>query len=118
MDGVTIGQVGEWLLWAVGIGGAIATVCKFLTFAFQRTLNKALEPTNKKIDEINRKVDLLEAKHDESEMGRIKDFLVEFLARIERGEPVDEEELGDSGKITTSTTTTEVTHTYIARWKN
>lgn len=93
MDGVTIGQIGEWLLWAVGIGGAIATVCKFLTFAFQRTLNKALEPTNKKIDEINRKVDLLEAKHDGSEMGRIKDFLVEFLARIERGEPVDEEEL-------------------------
>lgn len=93
MDGITIGQIGEGLLWLVGIGGACATIYKFFTFALQKTLAKGLEPTNKKIDELNEKVDSLESKHDESDMSRVKDFLVEFLARVERGEPVDEEEL-------------------------
>lgn len=93
MDGITIGQIGEWALWLVGVGGAVAAICKFFTSTFQKSISKALEPINKKIDELNRKVDLLEAKHDENEMSRIKDFLVEFLARIERGEPVDKEEL-------------------------
>lgn len=93
MDGVTVGQIGDILLWFVGIGGACATTYKFLTFALQKALAKGLEPTNKKIDELNRKVDLLEAKHDESDMSRVKDFLVESLARVERGEPIDEEEL-------------------------
>lgn len=93
MEGITVVQIGEFLLWAVGVGGAIATIYKFFTIALQKTFAKGLEPTNRKIDELNKKVDLLESKHDESDMSRVKDFLVEFLARVERGEPVDEEEL-------------------------
>lgn len=93
MQELTLGQIGEWLLWIVGIGGAIAASCKFLAYFFQKALKTALEPTNKKIDEINHKVDLLEAKHDQSDMSRVKDFLVDFAARLERNEPVDEEEL-------------------------
>ncbi len=93
MDGITIGQIGEWALWLVSVGGAVVAIYKFSNSTLQKSVSKALEPTNTKIDELNRKVDQLEAKHDENEMSRIKDFLVEFLARIERNEPVDEEEL-------------------------
>ena len=93
MDGITIGQIGELALWVVSVGGAVAAIYKFSTSTLQKSISKTLEPTNQKIDELNRKIDLLETKHDESDMSRVKDFLVEFLARIERNEPIDEEEL-------------------------
>lgn len=93
MDGVTLGQVAETLAWIAGVIGSLMVVYKVISKAFGRALDKSLEPLNTKIDNLDHKIEDLEGKHDQSDMSRTKDFLVAFLARIERGESVDEEEL-------------------------
>lgn len=93
MDGITLGEIASWVGLIAGIIGGAGVIYKVIASALSKALRRELQPINEKIDAINSKVDLLEAKHDESDMSRVKDFLVEFLARIERGEAVDEEEL-------------------------
>lgn len=93
MDGVTLGQVAEILAWIAGITGSFTVIFKVVSKAFNNALEGSLKPLNEKVEELGHKIEGLEKKHDNSDMGRAKDFLVGFLARIERGESVDEEEL-------------------------
>lgn len=97
MNGITLGQIAEVLAWFAGIIGSLTAICVIVSKAFNKALKKSfeigLEPVINKIDELESKVSQLEAKHDNSDMDRLKDFLVDFMARLERGEKVDEEEV-------------------------
>lgn len=97
VNGITLGQIAEVLAWFAGGIGSITAIGVVISKVFNKALSKNLEnslqPLIDKIDHLEQKVDQLEAKHDNSDMDRLKDFLVDFMARLERGEKVDEEEV-------------------------
>jgi len=93
MGDITLGQIATWLGFIAGIIASITAIWKIGSEMANNAFAKAISPISHKIDTLNKKIDDLEKKHDESDLSRVKDFLVDFLARIERGEKVDEEEL-------------------------
>lgn len=93
MEGISLGEIASWLALAAGIVTSATVLLKLGSKMANNAFKKAIEPVSAKIDALDKKIDDLEHKHDESDMSRVKDFLVEFLARIERGEMIDEEEL-------------------------
>lgn len=75
MENITLGQISNVLLWIVTFGGAITTIL----VGFKKIINKQLEPINKKIDKLD--------------LNDCKNFLVRFLADVERGQEMDDVEL-------------------------
>lgn len=86
MESITIGQIFEWAIWLVGGVGALITLYKFLGKGFHKALRSELDPINQKLTE-------LERKHDLSDREHAKNYIVRFLADVEQGEPIDQDEL-------------------------
>ncbi len=86
MDGITIGQIFEWAIFLVGGVGAIAGLGKMLRSGLHQALEGELEP-------INQKLNNLEQQLDNADRERAKNFIVRFLADVEQGEPIDQDEL-------------------------
>ena len=86
MEDITLGQAFNAIKFIVEFGGIIITVI----FAVKKTLNKQLEPLNKKIDEVKEE---FHNKIDSLDMNDCKNFLVRFLADVERGQHMDEVEI-------------------------
>ena len=74
MESITLGEISKVLLFIVELAGVIITII----VAMKKVLNKQLEPLNKKIDNLD--------------LNDCKNFLVRFLADVERGQTIDEVE--------------------------
>lgn len=74
MENITLGQISNLLLFIVELGGVTITII----VAMKKILNKQLEPINQKIDKLD--------------LNDCKNFLVRFLADVERGQAMDEVE--------------------------
>ena len=86
MEDITIGQIFEWAIWLLGGIGAIVGLGKMLKNVLRQALKTELQPINQKLDE-------LEKKHDLSDREHAKNYVVRFLADVEQGEPIDQDEL-------------------------
>lgn len=86
MESITIGQIFEWAIWLVGGVGAITAICKAISNGFHKALKSELDPINEKLNK-------LERKHDLSDREHAKNYIVRFLADVEQGEPIDQDEL-------------------------
>lgn len=75
MQDMTLNQLAEFLKWLVTFGGSICTIL----FAFKKILDKSMQPIHKKIDELD--------------VHQCKNFLVRFLADVERGQKMDDIEV-------------------------
>lgn len=75
MQDMTLNQLAEFLKWLVTFGGSICTIL----FAFKKILDKSMQPIQKKIDVID--------------IHQCKNFLVRFLANVERGQKMDDIEI-------------------------
>ncbi|MBR6689759.1 MAG: hypothetical protein IKL65_00310 [Bacilli bacterium] len=74
MENITLGQISNLLLFIAELGGVTITII----VAMKKILNKQLEPINQKIDKLD--------------LNDCKNFLVRFLADVERGQVMDEVE--------------------------
>lgn len=86
MEDITLGQAFNAIKFVVEFVGILISVI----FAVRKTLNKQLEPLNKKIDDVHKTVN---KKIDSLDMNDCKNFLVRFLADVERRQPIDEVEI-------------------------
>lgn len=68
MEQITLGDLARWAAFAVALGGSIAAIIK----GVQKVVEKLLLPLS---------------------LDNAKNYLVPFLSKVERGEPVDEIEL-------------------------
>lgn len=75
MEDITLGQAFNAIKFIVEFVGILLSVM----FAVKKAVNKQLEPLNKKIDTLD--------------MNDCKNFLVRFLADVERGQHIDEVEI-------------------------
>ena len=75
MQELTLNQIAEFLKWLVTFCGSICTIL----FAFKKILDRSMQPIHKKIDEID--------------IHQCKNFLVRFLADVERGQKMDDIEI-------------------------
>lgn len=97
MENITLGQAFNAIKFIVEFVGILISVI----FAVRKTLNKQLEPLNEKIDDVNKTVNKkidevkteIHSKIDTLDMNDCKNFLVRFLADVERGQPIDEVEI-------------------------
>lgn len=86
MESITIGQIFEWAIWLSGGIGALVGLCKLARNWFHQALKSELEPINQKLNELDRKRDISDREH-------AKNYIVRFLADVEQGEPIDQDEL-------------------------
>ena len=75
MQELTLNQIADFLKWLVTFGGSICTIL----FAFKKILDRSMQPIHKKIDKLD--------------VHQCKNFLVRFLADVERGQKMDEIEI-------------------------
>ncbi len=85
MDGITLGQIMEPLIWLAGAAGVLGALYKVGNKLVSNAFTKALMPVNNKLDQLGEKVKT-------SDLDGCKNFLVRFLADVEQGQPVDEVE--------------------------
>lgn len=72
---ITIGQIGTFLTFLVGFISAVV----YLTNILKKAVEKALKPINANIKELD--------------IGQCKNFLVRFLADVEKGKSLDQVEI-------------------------
>lgn len=75
MENITLGDIQSWLLFLVALGGSVGAIVHFM----KKALKKLLKPLEDKIDAFG--------------TDNAKNYLVPFLSKVERGEPIDEIEL-------------------------
>lgn len=68
MEQITLGDIATWAAFVVALGGSVAAIIK----GVKNAVEKLLEPLS---------------------LDNAKNYLVPFLSKVERGEPVDEIEL-------------------------
>lgn len=97
MEGWTVGQIVETLVWLSGAITAVTVIIKAIRVNSDKRWGRHRDELQKMVTDavtpLSEQISALERKQDESEIARVKDFLVSFLARVERNQPVDEEEL-------------------------
>ena len=86
MENITIGQIGLWLSLVVGLLVGYKTLKTAITDFIEEALSKQFAEINSKIDSIQKDL-------DEEKMENCKNYLVSFLASVERGDAIDETEL-------------------------
>ena len=90
MENITLGVVGGGLVFIVGLIASLKT----LRSSIKENLTELLDDKFDKIDEdfqgVNRKIDKLEEKLDLVEMGSCKNYIVPYLADMDRGGIPDE----------------------------
>ena len=79
MENITLGQISNILLWLVAFFGTIGTIVTTIMVFLNKIIKKHLKPLNEKIDKLD--------------LNDCKNFLVRFLADVERGQVMDDVEL-------------------------
>lgn len=75
MEQITLGDIAAWAGFAVMLGGSVAAIIK----GVKKVVEKLLEPIQKRLDAVD--------------LENCKNYLVTFLAGVERGQEHDEIEL-------------------------
>lgn len=78
MENITLGQIYNTLLWIVAFVGTVGTIVTTIIVFLNKIIKKQLSPLNEKIDKLD--------------LNDCKNFLVRFLADVERGQAIDEVE--------------------------
>lgn len=86
MEGWTLGSIASWLALIAGIITSAGVIYKLVSKAFHKALDGAIQP-------VVTKLETLERKHDLSDREHAKNYIVRFLADVEQGEPIDQDEL-------------------------
>lgn len=82
MEGVTLGQLSNVLIFIAGVLGAGGSIAVFFGKRFEKLMEEQLKPTNDKIDAIADQI-------DEVDMANCKNYLVQIISTLEAGRPVD-----------------------------
>lgn len=90
MENITIGQIFNFIITFSAVLSAGGVICKMAFKSGKLVLNNSLEPFNKKIDEV---VALNNKRFTELQLQTDKNYLVNFLSRIENNQKIDETEL-------------------------
>ena len=96
MESITIGQI-------MSVCGAIVTIAGFVAFFYKMFINLKKYLTKiivTELEPIKEKMDSLDEKIDKTDMEACKNYLVRFLADVERGNLVDEIDFGSSMNTT------------------
>lgn len=85
MENITLGQIAAGVAFLAaliaGVGALLANIKKWITKAMEEPLN-----------EIRDEIKTLRGRIDEVDMESSKNFLVNFLAEVDKGQPIDEVE--------------------------
>lgn len=83
MEQITIGQIGLAVTFLVGLITGVGYLHKHLTDLLKKSLRDQFDPITRKIDELQTKIDTVD-------MESCKNYLVDFLADLDRGQEIDE----------------------------
>lgn len=86
MENVTLGDIIGWISLVAGVITSIGIIYRTVSKTFHKSLESAIQPV---VD----KLETLEKKHDLSDREHAKNYIVRFLADVEQGEPIDQDEL-------------------------
>lgn len=86
MEELTVGEVGATIALVAGIITGLGVISKLVGKGASKWLQKSLEPISEKLDSID-------SRFDAFDMDRCKDYLVQFIGRIDRGYEPSETEL-------------------------
>lgn len=86
MGGITLDEIASWIGLIAGIIGGVGVIYKVVVSALSKALKRVLEPISDKLDK-------LEKKHDLSDREHAKNYIVRFLADVEQGDLIDQDEL-------------------------
>lgn len=85
MDKITLGDIATALAFIVAFGGSIVAIVAGIKKALKALLKEQME-------EINKRMDKTDAKIDKVDYDNCKNFLVQILSQVERGEKLTTEE--------------------------
>lgn len=83
MEQITLGQIGMTITFLVGIIGGIGYVIKHM----KEWISKALSD---QLQSIDGKIEGLQTRIENVDMNACKNYLVDFLSRVEKGDLIDE----------------------------
>lgn len=93
LEGITVGQILVCISVIVGVASGVAKVKKVFD-GFKKTINSwVVEELKPEFVSIKDRLGALEARNERQDMESVKNYLVLFLADIERNEKPDEVEL-------------------------
>lgn len=90
MEHITIGQLFNFIITFSAVLSAGSVIYKMAFKSGKLVLNNSLEPFNKRIDEV---VALNNKRFTELQLQTDKNYLVNFLSRVENNQKIDETEL-------------------------
>ena len=90
MQDLTLGVFGAGLVFIVGLIAAIKSLRSSLKDGVTELLDDKFDDIGKEFKGINKKIDNLEGKLDIVELGSCKNYIVPYLADIDRGGIPDE----------------------------
>lgn len=85
MESITIGQIALAITFIV----SLVSGCAYLKKVFEKVIKSSIKS---EMDGIRTQIDDVQKRLDSVDMNHTKNFLVRFLAQVERGDPVDEVE--------------------------
>lgn len=86
MENLTIGEITNILKFIIEFVGLLVTV----VVTMKKILEKQFKPINEKVEKIEK---IVNEKIDNLDLNQCKNFLVRFLADVERGQAIDEVEI-------------------------
>lgn len=85
MEAITVGQIAAGIALVAGIITGCGVIGKKASGVFAVWFQKQLAPINTKLTDLSNQATL-------ADKNRAMDFIVRFLADVEQGQPIDEEE--------------------------
>lgn len=123
MGNLTVSQIVTYVLSLAGFIGAISAIQVFVQKIYTKTIeDKILEPIEKKLiqqeERINEKLSKIDNKIDDIDVSSCRNFLVGFLGKAERGEPLDPVEVQRAYEVMEHYTNDLKMNSYIhSRWE-
>ena len=90
MENVTVGAIAAGVIFLVGLIAAIKSLRTSLKDGLTELLDDKFDGINEEFKGVNKKIDKLEKKLDVVEMGSCKNYIVPYLADMDRGNIPDE----------------------------
>lgn len=82
MEGITLGEISNGLIFIAGILAAGGSITVFFSKRFGRMMSEQLKPTNDKLDALADSI-------DEVDMANCKNFLVQAISELENDGQLD-----------------------------
>lgn len=89
MEQITLGQISLIVSFLVALITGISFLLKKLKEFIGGSLKEEFSKVNKKFDDVKNKIDELSYKIEDTDMNATKNFLVRFLADVEKGQTLN-----------------------------